>query len=300
MYSVEKLYRPSSVEEALDILDKDPGTLPLAGGTDVIVTMRKKRPKNVKLLSLAGIEQLKGVFKMADGTVSIGPMTSFTGIAGDPIIQQKYPMLATAALSMGGPQIQNVATIGGNVCNGAVSADSAPSLFALDARIVLQSVSSERIVAIEDFYLGPGKVAKEKNELMTRILIPPHESFFGGTYIKFSTRKAMDLAILGTAATCTIDEKQKICKVTIALGVAAPTPIRCPKAEAFLTGKLLDRDMLEEAGRLAVLEASPRDSWRASKRYRTGLIQELTGRALEEAYRRAGGRIYDTDSVDIK
>ena len=290
MYDVERLYQPKSLDEALAILAEDPAALPLAGGTDVIVKLRKNHPTGVRLISLDRIEDLKGVEKYDDGTVAIGAMTTFTRLAQSPVISETYPMLATAALSMGGPQIQNVATIGGNVCNGAVSADSAPSLFALDARLVLRTRESERIIPISEFYLGPSRVDRHEGELLIKILIPAKGSSFGGIYTKFSVRKAMDLAILGAAGTCELAQDGTIGRAAIALGVAAPVPIRCPEAEAYLIGKIPTEEVLKECGRLALSSAKPRDSWRASKRYREALIRELSGRVIREAFILAGGK----------
>ncbi|MCE5187682.1 MAG: xanthine dehydrogenase FAD-binding subunit XdhB [Eubacteriales bacterium] len=289
MYFVKKLYLPETLPEALKILKEHPETTILAGGTDVLVKMRHKRMRDVTLLSLAKLP-LSGVEDKGDEIV-IGPGTTFTALAENPIMQTRLPMLCTAARSMGGPQIQNVATIGGNVCNGATSADSAPSLFALDAVLTLTSAGGDRRVPIREFYTGPGRVKLESGEMLTAIHIPAGEQArWGGVYIKFSTRKAMDIAILGSAAVCELGEDGRVIKAAIAMGVAAPTPVRCTDAEALLTGKTPTAELLQEAGRLALTACSPRSSWRATKEYREALIQELSVRAFQEAYRLAGGK----------
>ena len=283
MYSVDKLYTPASIEEALRILKDDNEARVLAGGTDVMVKMRSKHLENARLLSINGIDELKGVRIEHDKSIFIGPMTTFTEIAESEVVAENIPLLKNAALSMGGPQIQNVATIGGNICNGAVSADSAPSLLALRARLVIKSLDSERIENIEDIYTGPGKTNLAQNEILTAIIIPPSYVGTCGCYIKFSIRKAMDLAI--TSAACVgLVENGVFRDISIALGVAAPTPIRCLEAEKYMTGRKPDKETLKEAGRLALEAASPRDSWRASKRYREALIQELTGRVIKNVY----------------
>ncbi|MDO4478033.1 MAG: xanthine dehydrogenase FAD-binding subunit XdhB [Lachnospiraceae bacterium] len=291
MYNVDELYTPATLEEALDIMAKDPEVQPLAGGTDVVVKMRAKNLKNVKLLSLDRIQELKGVQMLEDGTIAIGAMTTFTKVANDPIIIEKLPTLRTAALAMGGPQIQNVATIGGNVCNGAVSADSAPSLFALESKLVLRTKDSERTIDIADFYLGPGRVDRKPGELLVRILVAPKGDHFGCMYNKFAVRKAMDLAIFGVAATCKLAEDGTIAKATIAMGVAAPVPVRCTEAEDYAVGKIPTEDVMAEIGRLSLNSTKPRDSWRASKRYREALIRTLSGRAVRDAFVLAGGKL---------
>ena len=289
MYFVEKLYRPKTLSEALAILAEHPEAWPIAGGTDVLVKMRHKRMKDVTLLSLSALP-LSGVEDRGEEIV-IGPGTTFTALAEDPVIQARLPMLRTAARSMGGPQVQNVATIGGNVCNGATSADSAPSLFALDAELTLKSAGGERRIPIGEFYAGPGRVNRGSAELLTAIHIPVGDQVrWGGVYIKFSTRKAMDIAILGSAAVCALDEDGSVKKAAIALGVAAPTPVRCAQAEALLLGKTPTAELLEEAGELALKATSPRSSWRAGKEYREALIRELSARAFKEAYSLAGGK----------
>ena len=291
MDCIKDLLRPGSLGEALGILARDPSVIPFAGGTDVFVKLRKTKPDNVSLMSLAGISDLRGISFKEDGSVRIGALTTFTELSSDPVIAEELPMLKTAALSMGGPQIRNVATIGGNICNGAVSADSAPSLLALDAELLIRSRDGERRIPARDFYLGPGKTVLRPGELLIEIVIPPRTQSFGGVYKKFAARKAMDLAILSVAAVCSVDEDGVIKNAAVALGVAAPTPIRCPMAERMLKGKILSDDLAAEAGEAALKEASPRGSARASKRYRSALIKELTARALLEAYKTAGGNI---------
>lgn len=291
MYDVEKLYMPKSISEALTILNQDKDAWIIAGGTDVMIKMRHKKMKGVRLMSIRQLDVLKGVDKLEDGTITIGPATTFTELSKDPIIENELPMLKTAALAMGGPQIQNMATIGGNVCNGATSADSASSLFALDANLVLESEDDSRIVPIEEFYLGPGRTDIQPGEMLTKIIIPPKkDGAFGCAYIKFATRKAMDIAILGAAATCVLNKEDKrIERATIALGVAGPTPVRCLEAEKLLNGQILTQELLDKVGKAALLPANPRSSWRASKEYRECLIEELSARAFYKAFLEAGG-----------
>ena len=199
-------------------------------------------------------------------------------------------MIRTAGLAMGGPQIQNVATIGGNVSNGATSADSAPSLFALDAILILHSVRGVRRVPIQEFYAGPGRVKKEPGELLVCIEIPhAGTTNWGGMYIKSSVRKAMDISTLGAAATCQLNADGTVAAASIALGVAGPTPLRCPDAEAFLVGKVPTEAMMEEVADLVLQATNPRTSWRASKEFRIGLIRALSTRAFMGAYAAAKG-----------
>ena len=290
MYGVEKLYVPQTMEEALAILANDPEVQPLAGGTDILVKMRHKALKGAKLMSIAKLDELKGVCEREDGTIVIGAACTYTFLANNEIINRRIPMVKTAGLSMGGPQIQNVATIGGNICNGATSADGAPSMFALDAILVLRSANGERRVPVADFYAGPGRVKKEPGELLICIEIPnAKESLWGGMYIKSSVRKAMDISTLGAAATCRLNEDGTVAYASIALGVAGPTPLRCADAEAFLVGKVPTEELMKEAAELVLSATNPRSSWRASKDFRIGLIKALSTRAFMGAYAAAKG-----------
>ena len=290
MYSVKELYRPETLTDALAYMAEHPDARPIAGGTDILVSMRKKKPEDVLLVGLQNLQELRGIRRRDDGTVEIGAYNTFTDLANSPIIAESVPMLRTAALAMGGPQIQNAATIGGNVCNGATSADSAPGLFARGAILVLRSAAGERRVPITEFYDGPGRVKRQSGEILVSIELPAYSAaHYGDCYIKFSTRKAMDLALIGCAASCGVAEDGTISDIGIALGVAAPTPIRAAEAENFLKGKRLTADMLEEVGNLALANAKPRDSWRASKAYREQIIRTLARRAVRAAYEMAGG-----------
>lgn len=285
MYGITKLDIPQSLEEALDILQQSPNSLPFAGGTDILVQMRANNTQNVHLVALKDLDELNHLFEDDKG-IHIGPMVSYTQLALHPIIREKLPMLRTAALAMGGPQIQHLATIGGNICNGATSADGAAPLLALDAQLTLKCANGIRNTLLEDFYLGPGKVTRKQNELLVDITIPPLPlSGFGGVYEKFSTRKAMDIATLGCAATIRLAEDGTIDKATLAYCTAGPTPVRCNKAEERLVGqKDLSDELLDEVVDLASHATRPRSSWRASKEYRLNLIRELGKRNLRAAF----------------
>lgn len=290
MYNIQGYFEAETVEEATSLLEAIPQLKIIAGGTDVLIKMHGGQIEEAELLSIHKIEALQKIQKLQDGTIIIGPMATFTQIFNDPMIQELIPVLGEAAISMGGPQIRNIATIGGNVCNGATSADSASTLFALNARLKLQSQQGERVIPIQEFYLGPGKVDVKPGELLTEIQIAPEDYVgFGGHYIKFAMRKAMDIATLGVSVVCKLSEGNIFDHVRIGLGVAGPTPLRCLEAEAYAKGKRATAETLEEIGKLAITSTKARTSWRASKEYREHLVEELTQRALKVAIANAGG-----------
>lgn len=290
MFTIDEYMEAQSVAEALALLAENPERRFIAGGTDLLIQMRRGALENVKLVGLRRAEPLRAIRRHADESIGIGPLATFREIAGHPLVQKHLPILAEAALTVGGPQIRAAATIGGNICNGAPSADSAPSLLVLDALLRLQQKQGERVIPLQEFFLGPGRVDLRPGELLTEIVVAPdHYLRFGGCYIKFAPRKAMDLATLGVAVTCRMREKEIMDEVRIALAVAGPTPRRCGPAEEYARGKRLDEKTAAQIGRLALKSAAARTSRRASREYREHLIVELTQRALKTAAARAGG-----------
>lgn len=288
MYNIIGYYDAETIAEATALLAEKPNLELIAGGTDVLIKMHGKS-EDAELLSLRKIKSLEIIRKAEDGTIVIGAMATFARVFNDPIIRELIPILTEAAISMGGPQIRNVATIGGNVCSGATSGDSASSLFALNVQLKLINNEGERIVPIQEFYLGPGKVDLKYGEVLTEIRISPEDyQGFGGQYIKFAMREAMDIATLGVAVICKL-QGEKFDEVRIALGVAGPTPLRCLEAEAYAQGKDVSAEVVAEIGKLAVNSTKARTSWRASKEYREHLVEELVQRALKVAIVNAGG-----------
>jgi xanthine dehydrogenase FAD-binding subunit len=289
MFDIKNIVEPKTLSEALEIFSNNLKLKIIAGGTDVLIRMQHGDMEEAELLSIRNIKELEEIKLLKDGTVSIGAMASFSKIFRDEIINQYIPLLAECAVSMGGPQVRNMATIGGNVCNGAVSADSAPSLFALNAVLKLENMAGIRMVPIQDFYAGPGKVNLQSGEILTAILIAKenyHETT--GNYIKYANRKAMDIAMVSVAVVCNVKEG-KFKDLRIALGVSAPIPIRCSEAEAHAKDKDITEELIKEIAQYTLKSSKARDSWRGSKSYREHLIETLTQRGIKEAIKRAGG-----------
>ncbi len=291
MFDINNIYQPKTLKEAFEILDNKENIKIIAGGTDILIKLHHGELTGVELLSIRDIEELKGIAINAEGDIEIGAMESFSDIFRSDVINENIYVLSEAAVSMGGPQVRNMATIGGNVCNGAVSADSATTLFALNAELLLKTKNEKRIVPIKEFYLGPGKVSILPNEILVKIIIRKEEYLgYKGNYIKFSNRKAMDIAMLGVSVVGAI-ENNYFKDLRISLGVAAPTPIRCLKAEEFSKGIEVSINNIIEISERALLDAKPRNSWRGSRDFREHLIKELTKRGIIEVIKRSGGVI---------
>lgn len=295
MYDIKSYYEAKSVEDAVSALSADPNAEVISGGTDVLIRMRSGKDAGRSLVSIHNIPELKGVRLEEDGTLVIGPATSFSHITNDPLIREKVSVLGEAVDTVGGPQIRNTGTIGGNIMNGATSADSAATMQTLNAVVVLQGPDGTREVPVTEFYTGPGRTVRRQNEVCTAFRIRK-EDYEGwqGSYMKYGKRKAMEIATLGCTVRVKLSaDKKTIDDIRLGYAVAAPTPIRCRKAEDAVRGKAVsDPQIFDLLADTALTEVSPRSSWRASKEFRLQLIHELAKRALKEAIERAGGEIH--------
>ena len=295
MYDIKALYEAQNVSHAIQLLVEHPQAQIIAGGSDVLVQIREGKRAGAELVSIYGLDVLRGVCLEEEGMLRIGSLTSFSHITKDPLIQKYMPVLGEAVDMVGGPQIRNIGTIGGNTCNGVTSADSASTLFAWDAVIELTGPEGIRRIPIQEFYIRAGKVDLRPAEIQTGILLRK-ESYEGyaGKYIKYAMRNAMDIATLGCSVNVKLTEdKERLEDVRIAYGVAGPIPLRAQHAEQIGRGKEVTKKTIDQTIETiseAVLEdVTPRDSWRASKAFREHISRVLCKRALQEAIVRAGG-----------
>ncbi|MGL5435327.1 MAG: xanthine dehydrogenase subunit XdhB [Lachnospiraceae bacterium] len=291
MYDIEHFYQALNVDDAIRALNEDPEAVIISGGSDVLIKIREGKLAGCSLVSIHGLPDLKGVSMDADGTIIIGPACTFSEVTHHEIIQTYIPVLGNAVDQAGGPQLRNIGTVGGNVCNGATSADSASSLFLLNAVLVLKGGAGVRRVSIREFYTGPGRTVREHDEVLIEIRIEK-ESYqdFYGHYIKYGKREAMEIATLGCACGVRLSEdKRRVEDLRLAFGVAAPTPIRAVGAEAQCRGMEIGPVLYETLGKAALEDVNPRSSWRASKEFRLQLVEELSKRALKQAILFAGG-----------
>ena len=293
MYDLTSIYRATSVADAIAALERDPQAVVIAGGSDVLIKIREGKLAGCRLVSIHGLDaELAGVKVQDSGDLAIGPLTTFHNVTFDPLIRAHVPVLGEAADMAGGPQLRAVGTIGGNVCNGVTSADTASTLMAFGAQMHVQGPVGWRVVPIDDWYKGVGKVDLRPAELLCRIVIPK-ANFEGwtGHYIKYAQRNAMDIATLGVSCLVKLSADKTVCEdVRLAFGVAAPTPIRSHTAEDGVRG-LTVTEAAEQIGDLALQDINPRTSWRASREFRVQLVKELSGRALLEAARKGGAQV---------
>lgn len=294
MYDIERYYQATSVADAVAALEREPEAMLIAGGTDVLIQTREGRHAGCSLISIHGLKELQGIRVEEDGGINIGSGCTFSEITNSPLLRPHINMLCQAVDQVGSPQIRNMGTIGGNVSNGVTSADSACSLLVLNAVMELQGAAGKRLVPLSEWYTGPGKTVRQHGEVLTAIHIAPENyQGFGGHYIKYGKREAMEISSLGCAVNVKLSaDKRTIEDIRIAFGVAAPIPIRCPKTEAMATGRTPDAALVKEVGQSVLTEINPRDSWRASKAFRIQIAKEISRRALIQAVQFAGGDIH--------
>jgi xanthine dehydrogenase FAD-binding subunit len=291
MYDFSALYEATSVQNAVELMQAHPSAVLIAGGSDVLIKMREGKLAGAELISLYKLDELREAVIAPDGSLRIGPMTSFSHATKSPVLQQIMPVLGESADTVGGPQLRNVGTLGGNVCNGVTSADTASTQVAYDAMLEITSVKGMRTMSIHDFYKGPGKVALEPGELLTAIVIPKesYENCYG-YYMKYAMRNAMDIATIGCSVNVVLSADKKIIqRARIAFGVAGPVPMRAKATEAALNGQPVGEGAIEIVGREVLGDVNPRTSWRASADFRKQIISETARRGLRAAIERAGG-----------
>ncbi len=283
-------FAPKSLPEALSLLQKrgEEGRA-LAGGTDLVVQIKEggKIPTPSYLVSLRRLPELRGIDFSERAGLRIGATVTMTEATESAPVRERYRALADGAEIVGSIQTMNMATIGGNVCNAAPSADTAPPLLTYEAVAVIAGPKGERDVPIEEFWLGPNQTALQQGELLRELRLPAPPANTGSVYVRQTPRKQMDIAVVGVAVLLTLGQGDRIERARIALGAVAPTPIRARKAEAALEGKAASEALFAEAAETATSEASPIGDVRGSAEFRRHLVRVTTERCLQEAAQRA-------------
>jgi len=272
--------RPANLDAALRLLAQaEARWRVIAGGTDILVQF-EHRVKGLNLLDIGGITELRTI-QEDDEAIRIGALASYSDIIRSPLVQRWALSLVEAAREVGGVQIQNMGTLGGNLVNASPAADGVPPLFVLDAQVVLWSVGGERTMSVQEFATGPGQTVIKPDELLTQIVIPKQQ--YAGKEITFfnkvGPRKAQTIAKASVAFRGWLQNGQ-LTHVRIALGAVAPTVIRTPKTESLLMLAPLSEELLLQAGNMAHNECTPIDDVRSTAEYRRKLVRGLLIRNL--------------------
>ncbi|HJX12202.1 MAG TPA: FAD binding domain-containing protein [Dehalococcoidales bacterium] len=274
---------PETVGEAVELLARHKGQARvLAGGTDLLLDMKRRQELPQYVIGLKNVRSLDFLNYDESGGLSFGPLVTVHFVETSPLIKEKFPVLSQAAATLGSVQVRNLATVVGNLCSALPSADMAPGLIVLGARLKITGTNGQRLVAVEDFFRAPGESILAPDELVTEVRVPNPPAGSGMVYLKHMTRSAMDLSMVGVAALVAL--KNGTCdEVRICLGTSGPTPLRAVKAEEVLKGKRFEANLIEKAAAAASRECHPRSSLRATAAYRRDMVKVLTRRALTRA-----------------
>ena len=272
---------PHALDEALQAMAQG-NARALAGGSDLIDQIRVGRRTPSLVVDIKNIPEMQRLEYISGDGLHVGAGVSCTDTAHYPPVGEHFPSIKESCLLIGSLQIQNRASIAGNVCNGAPSADGIPSLLTYGAKAVIAEPKGRREVLLDEFFLGPSQTIVEPDELVVEIVVPPPPPNSTGHYLRFIPREEMDIAVAGAASMISIDPATKRClKARIALASVAPTPVRAKEAESVLEGQVLTRELVREAAELTPQATSPITDVRGSVEYRKELCKVLTRRTLE-------------------
>jgi carbon-monoxide dehydrogenase medium subunit len=274
-------FEPQTTEEACRLLSehKDEAKV-FAGGTDLLVAMKQREITPKFIINIKSIDSLKYIRKDKEGFLSIGATTTLSDIENSETVKAEFPIVAQAAQTTGPPSIRNVATMAGNFCTALPSADAAPLLICLGARVKIQGTKGVRVINLEDFFVGTKKNALENDEILTEIQAPGLPAHSAGAYVRNSERSGTDIAVVSAAVVITMDETNtNVLDIKIVLGAVAPTPLRALQAEEIIKGKVLSEELIEKAALAASMEAKPR----TRPEYKRQLVRVLTSRAIKQA-----------------
>jgi carbon-monoxide dehydrogenase medium subunit len=279
--------RPETIGDAVAALRAKDARV-LAGGTDLVPQLREGRRRAAHIVDLKHIPQMTAITLLPDGGVSIGAAATAAAVARHAVIAAGYPAVAESALLIGGVQVQNRASLGGNICNAAPSADGVPALICHGAQALIAGPAGMREMPVEAIFAGPGRTILEAGEVMVALRLPPVAPGAAGAYRRFTPRREMDIAVAGAGAWLRLGEDGTIAEARLALASVAPTPVRAPTAERKLVGERPSGALFEEAGRLAAQDARPISDMRGSAGYRNTLVAVLMERSLADCGRRLG------------
>lgn len=281
--------RPESVDEAVRLLSEHGEKARiLAGGTDVLVQLRGGFRAADWVVDIKEIPELNGIAWDDSSGLTIGAAVPCYRVYENADIKEHYPGLVDAASLIGGTQIQGRASLGGNLCNAAPSADAVPAMIVLEATARVVGPDGERTIAVEDFCSAPGKNVLKPGELLVSLHFPAPKPRSGAHYMRFIPRNEMDIAVAGAGVSVVLDNGN-FASARVALASVAPTPLFVKEAGEALAGQPVNEESIQRAAEIAKQAAKPIDDMRGTTRYRKHLCEVLTRRALHIAVERAKG-----------
>ncbi|MBI4201475.1 MAG: xanthine dehydrogenase family protein subunit M [Chloroflexi bacterium] len=283
---------PKSLAEAYQVLAqaKSPGQIrPIVGGTDLVDQMRVNRRTPSIVMDIKHIPEMKRLEWIRGEGLHLGAAVSCTDTAAFPHVKENFPSLYESCLLVGSTQIQNRASVAGNIGNSSPSADTVPGLITYSARVVVVGPKGRREVLLEEFFTGPGQNTLGPDEIILEVMVPPPPRNSSGHYLRFIPRNEMDIAVAGVASMVALEPRSRRCRqARIALAAVAPTPVRARDAEAVLEGREVTADLIQEAGEAAVNACKPISDVRGGAEYRKELVKVLTRRTLRQCMESLG------------
>ena len=281
-------HEPSTLAEACRVMaELGGGVRAIAGGTDLVVNMRKGTVAPEHVLSLGRIKELCAINLSGRG-LTIGACCTVASLAESSVIASQWHALHEGAFSLGSPLVRNLATAGGNLVTARPAADLPPPLMAYGARVTLESSQEQRFVSLDQFFLGPGRTVMKPAEILTSIVLETPPAFSGSSYIKLGTRRALEISIVSVASFLTLESPGgRIRSARVVLGSVAPVPMRAMDAEKTLIGEIPSQSLFTKAGETAAGESKPIDDHRGTAGYRRDMVSVLTRRSLQAALERA-------------
>lgn len=285
----EKYFCPKTIQEALDLLQEySPDCKIVAGGTDVIIRLRSHALRVKTIIDISRIPELQQVTIGEDKAV-IGAAHDLRSLSLNPeLMSSEWQIVGECAGHVSSTQIRNRATLGGNNVNASPSADTTPGLLISDAVVNVIGPNGKRDIAIDKFFVGPGKTVLEPNEIVVSFTLPKQGDRCAAAYHKHAIRGDTDISIVCVGVRIGLDENGSVSKARIALGAVAPTPIRAKNVEEYLVGKKLTDDVIEEAARMAEASITPISDQRASAGYRKEMVYVNVKRMIREAAAKIG------------
>jgi len=281
-------HEPSSLIEACRLMHELRGAVrPIAGGTDLVVNMRRGAVAPEHIVSLGRIKELSGM-GLSGSTLTIGACSTVASLAASSDLASRFHALCEGALGLGSPLVRNLATAGGNLVTARPAADLPPPLMAYGGSVILQSTSGQRVVPLDQFFVGPGRTVMTPTEILTTILLEIPSAFSGAGYIKLGTRRALEISIVSVASYLSLEQPGgKIRSARIVLGSVAPVPMRAGDAEKTLIGETPSPSLFLKAGETAAADSRPIDDHRGTAEYRRDMVSVLTQKTLGAALERA-------------
>jgi CO/xanthine dehydrogenase FAD-binding subunit len=273
---------PKNLSDALNVLhDRSDGIKPIAGGTDAIIQAKEASLQTRRLLDISSLAELRYIHREGS-VIRIGALTTYSDIIESPMLSSSCRMLVEASRTIGSLQIQNRATIGGNLGNASPAGDTIPPLYALDANVKVQNHEHSRLVPIEKSFLGYRKIDLMPDEIITEISFEAVENPYDGTFLKLGLREGHFISLVSLAIRAKwAPEGDRFSDLSVALGAVAPVVLRARRCEEYLKNRILADDTIWSAGKIASDESSPISDLRASANYRRAVIPSLLYKAVD-------------------